>query len=32
VSPAIAEKYNFDIPDYQGVDQIVEIEHTGQRL
>lgn len=26
--PSIAEKYNVDIPDYQGVDQILEISST----
>ncbi|KAI1343435.1 YjeF N-terminal domain-like protein [Xylariaceae sp. FL0016] len=32
VSPAIAKKYNFDIPDYQGLDQIAETGSGGQKL
>ena len=26
----MAEKYNLDIPDYQGVDQIAEVAGTGK--
>jgi len=29
---AMAEKYDLDLPDYQGVDQIVEIPTQGQKL
>jgi len=32
VSKAIAEKYGFDLPPYQGIDQIVEIDGRGERL
>ena len=32
VSHAIAEKYGFDVPPYQGSDQIVEIGSHGERL
>ncbi|KAK5991227.1 NAD(P)H-hydrate epimerase [Cladobotryum mycophilum] len=32
VSPAIASKYNFEIPVYEGVDQVVEVATTGQKL
>ena len=29
--PSIAEKYDLDIPDYKGDDQIVETAQTGQK-
>jgi len=32
VSKAIAEKYGFEIPQYQGIDQIVEVDARGERL
>ncbi|KAK3111872.1 hypothetical protein LTR53_012444 [Teratosphaeriaceae sp. CCFEE 6253] len=32
VSKEIAEKYGFDVPPYQGSDQIVEINGRGERL
>ncbi|KAI1080616.1 NAD(P)H-hydrate epimerase [Whalleya microplaca] len=32
VSPAIAKKYDFDVPEYQGIDQVVEISTGGQKL
>ncbi|CAN8100503.1 unnamed protein product [Discula destructiva] len=32
VSPAIAKKYDFDVPEYQGIDQIVEVGTDGQKL
>ncbi|KAL7948447.1 YjeF N-terminal domain-containing protein [Trichoderma barbatum] len=32
VSPSIAKKYNFDVPPYQGVDQVVEIGPSEQKL
>ncbi|KAK4133580.1 YjeF N-terminal domain-like protein [Trichocladium antarcticum] len=32
VTPAIAEKYDFDVPAYEGVDQIVEVGPDGSRL
>lgn len=30
VPPSVSEKYNLDVPEYQGVDQIVELPLTGQ--
>jgi len=32
VTPAIAQKYNFDLPEYQGMDQIVEVGPNGKTL
>ncbi|KAI8723844.1 NAD(P)H-hydrate epimerase [Fusarium sp. LHS14.1] len=32
VTPAIASKYGFEVPEYKGIDQIVEVETTGQKL
>ncbi|GAB1312519.1 hypothetical protein MFIFM68171_02729 [Madurella fahalii] len=32
VTPAIAKKYDFDLPEYEGVDQIVEVDHNGLKL
>lgn len=32
VSPGIAEKYNLEIPQYEGVDQVVEVDNNGQKL
>jgi NAD(P)H-hydrate epimerase len=32
VSPDIKEKYDLDLPDYEGIDQIVEVEGNGQKL
>ncbi|KPM41973.1 NAD(P)H-hydrate epimerase [Neonectria ditissima] len=32
VSASIAKKYNFEVPEYVGVDQVVEVGSTGQRL
>jgi NAD(P)H-hydrate epimerase len=32
VSPQIAEKYDIDVPDYDGLDQVVEIGADGSRL
>ncbi|KAI0125379.1 NAD(P)H-hydrate epimerase [Xylariales sp. AK1849] len=32
VSPSIAKKYDFEVPDYQGLDQVVETSPTGQKL
>lgn len=29
--PSVAEKYDLDIPDYQGDDQVVETAQTGQK-
>ncbi|KAH6885420.1 NAD(P)H-hydrate epimerase [Thelonectria olida] len=32
VTPSIAKKYNFEVPEYEGIDQIVEVGPTGHRL
>nr|C7Z508.2 RecName: Full=NAD(P)H-hydrate epimerase; AltName: Full=NAD(P)HX epimerase [Fusarium vanettenii 77-13-4] len=32
VTPAIASKYGFEVPEYKGIDQVVEVETTGQKL
>jgi NAD(P)H-hydrate epimerase len=32
VTPAIAKKYGFDLPEYDGIDQIVEVGASGQKL
>lgn len=32
LSTSIADKYDLDIPPYQGIDQIVEIDRNGHRL
>ncbi|EWG42035.1 hypothetical protein FVEG_03988 [Fusarium verticillioides 7600] len=32
VSPSIAKKYDFEVPEYKGVDQVVEVEVAGQKL
>ncbi|KAL7620896.1 hypothetical protein AAE478_008206 [Parahypoxylon ruwenzoriense] len=32
VSSAIAKKYDFEIPEYQGIDQIVEVGAGGEKL
>ncbi|ETS73960.1 NAD(P)H-hydrate epimerase [Pestalotiopsis fici W106-1] len=32
VSPSIAKKYDFEVPKYEGLDQIVEISPNGQKL
>ncbi|KAI1655948.1 YjeF N-terminal domain-like protein [Daldinia decipiens] len=32
VSPAIAKKYDFEVPGYQGIDQIVEVSIGGGKL
>ncbi|KAI1408270.1 YjeF N-terminal domain-like protein [Hypoxylon sp. FL1857] len=32
VSPAIAKKYDFEVPEYQGIDQIVEVGTEGEKL
>lgn len=32
VTPEIATKYDLDIPQYEGVDQVVEIGVEGQKL
>ncbi|KAI0848512.1 YjeF N-terminal domain-like protein [Daldinia vernicosa] len=32
VSPAIARKYDFEVPEYPGIDQIVEVGTGGEKL
>jgi len=32
VSPEIAEKYNLDVPEYEGIDQVVEVARDGHKL
>jgi hypothetical protein len=32
VTPAIAKKYGLELPEYEGVDQVVEVGPGGQKL
>lgn len=32
LSPAMAEKYGLDIPDYEGLDQVVEVSAGSEKL
>lgn len=32
VSPSMANKYDFEVPEYDGVDQVVEVAPSGQKL
>lgn len=32
VAPSIADKYDFDVPPYEGIDQVVEVGLNGQKL
>ena len=32
VSPSIAKKFDFDLPPYEGLDQVAEVEVAGQKL
>ncbi|KEZ39338.1 hypothetical protein SAPIO_CDS10029 [Scedosporium apiospermum] len=32
VPPGIAQKYDFELPEYEGIDQIVEVDSSGQKL
>jgi len=32
VAPEIAKKYGFDVPAYEGIDQIVEVGPEGLKL
>ncbi|KAJ0122960.1 NAD(P)H-hydrate epimerase [Diaporthe amygdali] len=32
VAPAIAKKYDFEVPEYEGIDQVVEVGANGQKL
>ena len=32
VSPDVAEKYGLELPVYEGIDQVVEVGHQGEKL
>jgi len=32
VTPSIAKKFDFEVPEYKGIDQVVEVEVSGQKL
>lgn len=32
VSPDIKAKYDLDLPDYEGIDQVVEVGKNGEKL
>lgn len=32
VSPDIKEKYDLSLPEYEGIDQVVEVGNNGQKL
>lgn len=32
VSPDIAQKYDLDLPEYEGIDQVVEVGSNEQKL
>lgn len=32
VSPKIAKQFDLDLPQYDGIDQIVEVDQNGQKL
>lgn len=32
VTPAIAKKYELELPEYEGLDQVVELGPAGQKL
>ncbi len=32
VSPDIKKKYDLDLPEYEGIDQVVEVNTYGQKL
>jgi hypothetical protein len=32
VSPDIAEKYDLFLPEYEGIDQVVEVASSGEKL
>lgn len=32
VSPGIAHKYDLEIPEYPGIDQIIELDNSGEKL
>lgn len=32
VTPSIAKKFDFEVPEYKGIDQVVEVEVSEQKL
>lgn len=32
VSPGIQKKYDLDLPEYAGIDQVVEVDQNGHKL
>jgi NAD(P)H-hydrate epimerase len=32
VSPDVKEKYGLELPEYEGIDQIVEVGRNGEKL
>ena len=32
VTPAIAKKYDFELPEYEGIDQVVEVAGGSEKL
>lgn len=32
VNPSIAKKYDFELPEYRGIDQVVEVGSGAQKL
>jgi NAD(P)H-hydrate epimerase len=32
VSPDIQKKYDLELPEYEGIDQIVEVSSSGEKL
>lgn len=32
IAPCIAKKYEFELPEYEGLDQVVEVSPSGQKL
>lgn len=32
MSPDIQKKYNLDLPEYEGIEQVVEVGNNGQKL
>jgi len=32
VPPSIANKYGFEVPEYAGIDQVIEVSPSGQKL
>lgn len=32
LTPQVAQKYDLDVPEYEGIDQILELDPHGQKL